>query len=169
MKLAVAAIACGLVSLMAACSGGSAPPVGTTNSSSEGPFAATNSSPGVFNSTANTAPGPFAPVADPGPFGVQPTGGPAPGAGGTPAELCAQACAHMEQLGCRVPDCAAECAAPLAQLPEACHAAYAAYLGCLLANGTCAPDGGVEASGCAEFMAAINACVRPNGVQAGGP
>jgi len=164
MRLAVAAIACGLVSFLAACGGGPEPPSSpAVTSSSPGPFAPVAATgpfapvleAGPFAPTAD--PGPFAPVADPGPFGLTPAGG-----GGTPAEVCLQVCARAAELGCPIANCEANCTGTtLAQLPAACHAAYSAWLSCMLKGAQCRPDGGIQGgAGCDEYMTAFERCLR---------
>jgi hypothetical protein len=159
MRLAVAAISCGLASFLAACSGGPSAPAGETDAaspSSGGPFAPVAAS-GPFAPVA--ASGPFAPVVDPGPFGpVGPT---------WVDEQCPAVCALAERVGCPIINCPTVCAAVLAEVPEACQAAYSAYIECLSVNGTCGQDGEIQATACNESAAAVAVCVRP--AQPNGP
>jgi hypothetical protein len=175
MRLAVAAISCGFVSFLAACSGGPSAPAGAAGAtnSSPGPFAPVAAA-GPFAPVTNPSPfapaaaaGPFAPVPDPGPFAVNP---PATTGGGTVAEACATACGRAVELGCPVANCETGCVGGAAQLPEACHPAFATWILCLAENATCGDDGGTQGSdGCNAYQSAYQACAldaiggRPNG------
>jgi hypothetical protein len=155
MRLAVAFIASGLASFLAACSGGPAQPVGgDAGPGPSGPFApvvatgpfAPVVATGPFAPVANT--GPFAPVPDPGPFAMKPT----------LADACATVCARAIGRGCPIDNCEADCIGSAAQIAEACHAAYAALLLCA-AEDICNATGDAGIQGCDDPMSAYRTCI----------
>jgi hypothetical protein len=157
MRLAVAAIGCGLVWSLAACSGGPGAPAGATGgSSSGGPF------------TASTVTGPFAPSTVTGPFGAPSGATP----GGAPAEMCAAACARLVQAGCTVNNCEADCTDQMSHATAECVAAFGDLLTCMVAN--CNPNTGrVQQARCIQSLAAVDRCAGSDAATAqpipGGP